>query len=125
MAWLCFLKEKSETLNKFKYFKTLVENETKTKIKCLRSENGCEFTSKEFDLFFETHGIKRKFFVFRTPHQNGIAKRRNRTVKEVAKTMLNEARLSDGYWREVVGTTIYILNRVQLKINSNRTPYKI
>jgi hypothetical protein len=59
MGWTCFLKEKLEALNKFKAFKTLVENEKETKIKCLRSDNGGEFTSKYFDLFYETHGIKR------------------------------------------------------------------
>jgi transposase InsO family protein len=72
MAWVCFLKEKSEALNKFKVFKILVENEIETKIKCLRSYNGGEFTSKEFDLFYETHGIKRQFSVARTPQENGI-----------------------------------------------------
>jgi hypothetical protein len=125
MGWVCFLKEKSEALNKFKSFKTLVENEKETKIKCLRSDNGGEFTSKEFDLFCETHGIKRQFSAARTPQQNGIAERRNRTVQEAARTMLNEAKLSDGYWREVVSTTIYILNRGQLRINSNKTPYEL
>jgi transposase InsO family protein len=80
MACVCFLKEKSEALEKFKSFKTLVENEIETKIKCLRSDNGGKFTSKEFDLFCETHGIKRQFFVARTPQQNGIVETRNRTV---------------------------------------------
>jgi transposase InsO family protein len=97
MGWVCFLKEKSEALNKFKDFKTLVENEKETKIKCLRQENGGEFTSKEFNLFYETHGIKRQLSTTRTPQQNGIAKRRNRTVQEVARTMLNEEELFDGY----------------------------
>jgi len=46
MAWVCFLKEKLEALNKFKAFKTLVENEKETKIKCPRLDNGGEFTSK-------------------------------------------------------------------------------
>jgi hypothetical protein len=124
-AWVCFLKEKSEALKKFKAFKTLVENEIETKIKCLRSDNGGDFTSKEFDLLCETHGIKRQLSAARTPQQNGIAERRNRTVQEAARSMLNEARLSDGYWREDVGTTIYILNRGQLKINSNKTPYEL
>jgi transposase InsO family protein len=125
MGSVCFLKEQSEALNKFKAFKTLVENEKETKIKCLRSDNGGEFTSKEFDLLCETHGIKRQFSVARTPHQNGIAEKRNRTIHEVARTMLNEEKLSDGYWREDVSTTIYILNRGQLRINSNKTPYEL
>ena len=46
MDWVFFLKEKSEAFNKFKVFKTLVENETEAKIKCFRSNNGGEFTSK-------------------------------------------------------------------------------
>ena len=109
MGWVCFLKEKSEALNKFKYFKTLVENEKETKIECLILENGGEFASKEFDLFCETHGIKRQFYAARTPQQNGIAERRN--VQEVARTMLNEEKLSNGYWREDVSTSINILNK--------------
>ena len=67
MVWVYFLKEKSEAFNKFKAFKTLVENEIGVKIKCLRSDNGGEFTSKEFDLSCETHGIKRQYFAARTP----------------------------------------------------------
>jgi len=63
MGWVCFLKEKSEALNEFKDFKTLVENEKETKIKCLRLDNGGDFTSKEFDLFCETHGIKDNFLL--------------------------------------------------------------
>ena len=80
MDWVFFLKEKSEAFNKFKAFKNLVENETEAKIKCLRSDNGGEFTSKDFNLFYETHGIKRQFSAARTPHQNGVFERRNRIV---------------------------------------------
>ena len=111
MSWICFLKEKLEAINKFKAFKTLVENERETKIKCLRSDNGGEFTSKEFDVFCETHGIKRQFSAARTPQQNEIVERKNKTVQEAARTMLNEAKLSDGYWREAVSTIVYILKR--------------
>jgi transposase InsO family protein len=125
MGWICCLKEKSEALNKFKAFKTLVENKKEKKIKCLRLDNGGEFTSKDFDLLCETHGIKRQFSDARTPQQNEIAERKDKTVQEAVRTMLNEAKLSDGYWREVVSTTIYILNRGQLRVNSDKTPYEL
>jgi transposase InsO family protein len=67
IASVFFLKEKSEAFNKFKDFKTLFETETDKKIKCLRSDNGGEFTSKEFDLFCENDGIKRQLSAARTP----------------------------------------------------------
>ena len=59
MYWLKFLKEISESFEKFKIFKAMVENETHVKIKCLRSDNRGEFTSNEFDEFCEKHRLKR------------------------------------------------------------------
>ena len=78
----------------------MVENETDMKIKCLRSDNGGEFTYNEFNEFCETHGIKRQFSTARTPRQNGVVERKNRTAQEATRTMLNEAKLSDAYWRD-------------------------
>ena len=80
MTWATFLKEKSETFMKFKAFKALVEHERNQK-KCLRSYNSGEFTSNEFNGFCEKHGIKRQFSEAKTPQQNGVAERRNRTVQ--------------------------------------------
>ena len=97
MCWVSFLIEKSEAFQKFKAFKTLVENDIGEKLKCLRSKNGGEFISGEFNLFCENHGIKRQFSTAKTPQLNGVVERRNRIVQEVARTMLSEAKLSDGY----------------------------
>ena len=109
---------------KFKAFKALVENEENIKIKCLRSDNGGEFTSNEFNEFCETHGIKRQYSATKMPQQNGVVERKNMTVQEAAITMLNEAKNPDGYWREAIYTTVYVQNRGHLKLNGDNTPYK-
>jgi hypothetical protein len=125
MTWVSFLKEKSEAFNKFKAFKAHVENENDLKIKSLRSENGGEITSDEFNNFCEIHGIKIHFSAPRTPQQNGVVERKNRTIQEAVRTMLNEAKLPYIYWIEAIYTTIYILNIAQLRDNHDKTPYDL
>ena len=98
MTQVYFLKKKSEAFEHFIIFKEMVENETKFKIKILRSDNGGEFTSNEFWNYCEEHGIKRRFLVARTPQQNGVVERKNRIVEEMARTMLNDSKLSDVFW---------------------------
>jgi hypothetical protein len=79
MTAVFFLKKKSEAFEHFKIYKEMVETKTDLKIKCLRSNNGGEFTSKEFMDFCSEHGIKRQFSAARTPQQNGVVERKNRT----------------------------------------------
>jgi myosin-crossreactive antigen len=67
MTWLFLLKKKSETFSCFQVFKELTENEIDMKIKCLRSDNGGEFVSKEFNNCCDENGIKRHFSVTETP----------------------------------------------------------
>ena len=98
MTWVCLLKKKSEAFGYFKIFKELIANEAEQKIKCLRSDNGGEFTSKEFNLFYEEHDIKRQFLAAMTPQQNGVAERKNKIMMEMARTMLNDSQLSDKFW---------------------------
>ena len=63
-------------------------------------------------MFYEENGIKRQLSSPRTPKQNGIAERWNKSVVEVARVMLFENHVSKTFWREAVNTTIYTLNRV-------------
>ena len=97
MTWVCLLKKKSEAFVCFKIFKELVENGKKQKIKCLRSDNGGEFSSKEFNHYCEEHGIKRQFSAAKTPQQNGVVERKNKTVLEMSRTMLNDSLLNDKF----------------------------
>ena len=99
----------------------MVENESGMKIKCLRSDNGGEFTSNEFLELCEDHEIKRQFFTAKTPQRNGVVERKNKTVQEATRTMLNEAKLSDSFWREAV----YTLNKGKLRVNKDKTPYEL
>ena len=68
----------------------MVENESDRKIKCLRSDRGGKFTSDEFFVFCEEHGIKREFSTARTPQKNGVVERMNKTVQQMAWAMLYE-----------------------------------
>ena len=86
---------------------------------------GGEFTSKEFDKFCKEHGIERELSTAKTPQQNGLVERRNRTIQGMARTMLLVVDLQPKFWREVVGTTVYALNRTQLRPNNEKTPYEL
>jgi transposase InsO family protein len=95
MTAVFFLKNKSEAFENFKIYKKMVENEMASRMKCLRYDNGGEFTSKEFMYYYNSHGIKRQFFVARTPQQNGVVERKNMIVQEMARTMIMDSKLTD------------------------------
>lgn len=103
-----FLKQKSETFSYFQSYKTLVEKQTSKQILILRSNNGGEFISKNFNTFCKDHGIQRHFTNPYTPSQNGISKRKNRTLVEVARSMLQISSLSCSFWAEVTATACYL-----------------
>lgn len=74
----------------FKYFKSLVEKEIGTYIKCLRTDHGGEFTSQEFNQFCKENGIKRQLTAVCTQQQNGVAERKNRTMMNMVRCMMSE-----------------------------------
>jgi len=125
MMWVTFLKEKLEAFEKFKNFKAMVENQTRLKLKCLRSDRGGEFTSGEFIDFCEKQGIRRQLFAPRTPQQNGVVERKNRTIQEATRTMMLEANFPQMFWKEAISTAVYTLNRVQIRNNTGKTPYEL
>ncbi|GJZ90371.1 ribonuclease H-like domain-containing protein [Tanacetum coccineum] len=95
------------------------------KVKVIRCDNRTEFKNKEMNQFCEMKGILRQFSVARTPQQNGVAKRRNRTLIEAARTMLADSKLPTTFWAEAVNTACYVQNRVLVVKPHNKTPYEL
>jgi hypothetical protein len=109
-TWIYFLKYKDEVLSKFKEFKSLIENLSERNIKILRSDNGGEYTSKEFVNFCKDVGIKRELTTPYNTQQNGIVERKNRTIMEVVKTMIHDQDLPMCLWEEVAMAVFYVQN---------------
>ncbi|KAI5322344.1 hypothetical protein L3X38_031416 [Prunus dulcis] len=101
MVWVYFLRYKSDALNCFRKFKSMVELQSGLKVKCLRSDKGGEFTSCEFNKLCEVEGIQRQLSMAYTPQQNGVVERKNRIVVEMAKAMLHGKGLPYYLWAEL------------------------
>ncbi|GKF69842.1 putative ribonuclease H-like domain-containing protein, partial [Tanacetum coccineum] len=91
-TWVFFLTTKDETSEILKRFIKEIDNLVDKKVKIIRSDNGTEFKNKVMDDFCREKGIKREYSVSRTPQQNGVAERRNRTLIEAARTMLADSK---------------------------------
>ncbi|GJW30530.1 putative ribonuclease H-like domain-containing protein [Tanacetum coccineum] len=116
---------KEETSGILKSFITEIENLVDKKVKIIRCDNGTEFKNRVMSEFCEKKGIKREFSVARTPQQNGVAERRNRTLIEAARTMLADSKLPTTFWAEAVNTACYVQNRVLVVKPHNKTPYEL
>ncbi|GJV22040.1 putative ribonuclease H-like domain-containing protein [Tanacetum coccineum] len=124
-TWVFFLATKDETSGILKSFITGIENLVDHKVKVIRCDNGTEFKNKEMNQFCEMKGILRQFSIARTPQQNGVAERRNRTLIEAARTMLADSKLPTTFWAEAVNTACYVQNRVLVVKPYNKTPYEL
>nr|GEY65988.1 hypothetical protein [Tanacetum cinerariifolium] len=116
-----FLATKDETSGILKSFTTGIENLVDHKVKVIRCDNETKFKNREMNQFCQMKGILRQFSVARTPQQNGVDKRRNRTLIEAASTMLSDSKLPTTFWAEVV-TVCYVKNRIKaFKVFNSRT----
>uniref|UniRef100_A0A251SDS7 Putative zinc finger, CCHC-type n=1 Tax=Helianthus annuus TaxID=4232 RepID=A0A251SDS7_HELAN len=123
-TWVYFLKLKSEALNYFKLFKALTENQSDHMIKTLRTDRGGEYCGKLFQDYLKENGIHHQLTNSYTPQQNGVAERKNRTLMELSRSMLNMKILPNKFWAEAIACTTYILNRTVTKTRPNTTPFE-
>ncbi|GJY67577.1 putative ribonuclease H-like domain-containing protein [Tanacetum coccineum] len=124
-SWVFFLATKDETSGILKTFITEIENQLDHKVKVIRSDNGTEFKNSIMNQFCEIKRIKREFSMARTPQQNGVAERNNKTLIEAARTMLVDSKLPTTFWAKAVNTACYVLNRVLVIKPHNKTPYEL
>ncbi|GJR27786.1 putative ribonuclease H-like domain-containing protein [Tanacetum coccineum] len=106
-------------------FITFVENQLTKKVKAIRCDNGTEFKNSNLIELCGSKGIKRDYSVARTPQQNRVAERKNRTLIEAARTMLADSKLPTMFWTEAVSTACYVLNRVLVTRPHTKTPYEL
>ncbi|GJT78157.1 ribonuclease H-like domain-containing protein [Tanacetum coccineum] len=124
-TWVFFPSTKDENNGILKSFITRIENLVDHKVKVIRCGNRTEFKNREMNQFCEKKGILRQFSVARTPQQNGVAERRNRTLIEAVRTMLAGSKLPTTFWAEAVDTACYVQNRVLVVKPHNKTPYEL
>lgn len=108
----------------FKTYKAEVENQLDKKIKILRSDRGGEYESHEFAEFCSSHGIVHQTTAPYTPQQNGVAERKNRTLKNMINSMLITSGAPHSLWGEACLTANSILNKIPHK-KCNQSPYEL
>ncbi|GJU46483.1 putative ribonuclease H-like domain-containing protein [Tanacetum coccineum] len=124
-SWVFFLAYKDETYDMLHDLIVGLENRLRHKVKTIRCDHGTEFKNQLMNEFCAKKGIKREYSIARTPQQNGVAERKNRTLIEAARTMLADSLLPIQFWAEAVNTACYVLNRVLVTKPQMMTPYEI
>ena len=124
-VWIYLLKHKNQAFKTFKQWKALVETQTGKQVKVLRTDNGLEYLSDEFNEFCKDNGITRHKTVRLTPQQNGLAERMNRTILERVRCMLSNAKLSKQFWGEAAHTAAYVINRSPSAAIQFKTPEEL
>ena len=91
----------------------------------IRSDHGKEFENSIFSYFCNKYNISHEFSLFKTPQQNGVVERKNRTLQKMARVMLSSKKLSKRLWVEVVNTVCHIINCVYFWPGTKKAPYEL
>ncbi|KAK1604075.1 hypothetical protein QYE76_027748 [Lolium multiflorum] len=124
-TWVYFLKTKDETQQIFIDFATEVQRQHNLLIMAIRSDNGSEFKNYTLNDFLSDEGIRHQYSAAYTPQQNGVAERKNRTLMDMARSMMVEYKSRYNFWAEAISTACHSSNRLYLRKGLNKTPYEI
>ncbi|GJS50315.1 retrovirus-related pol polyprotein from transposon TNT 1-94 [Tanacetum coccineum] len=124
-GWVRFLRTKDETPEVLKKFIVTTKRALNATVRYVRTDNGTEFVNKTLTEFFESVGITYNTSVPRSPQQNGVVERRNRTLMEVARTILIFEKAPLFLWAEAIATVCYTLNRTLIHTLHGKTYYEL
>ncbi|GJW21136.1 retrovirus-related pol polyprotein from transposon TNT 1-94 [Tanacetum coccineum] len=124
-TWTLFLRSKDETPEVLKDFLTMIQRNLQAQVITVRTDRGTEFLNKTLHAYFKEEGIEHQTSTPRTPKQNGVVERRNRTLVEAARTMLSASKLPLSFWAEAVATACYTQNRSIIISTHGKTAYHI
>nr|GEY99828.1 retrovirus-related Pol polyprotein from transposon TNT 1-94 [Tanacetum cinerariifolium] len=124
--WTRFIKNKTEAFDQFEIFSKKIKNQLGCSVVSIRIDHDREFDNEvQFREFCNANGITHNFSAPRTPQSNGLVERKNRTLQEMSRSMLNEQSLPQKFWCNVVDISTYILNRILIKAIFGKTPYEL
>jgi len=124
-CWVIFLRSKNEAAAEIISLIKQIELKYQRKVRQLRSDNGTEFRNSTLESFCTETGISQNFSSAHTPEQNGVVERKNRTLIEAARSMLNESGLPKCFWAEAVSTACYTQNRSVYVKRHKKTAYEV
>lgn len=124
-TWLEFLKAKSDAPELIIAFVKKIQVFLQLPVQKVRSDNGTEFKNEVLQSYLQSVGISHNFSAVRTPQQNGVVERKNRTLVEAARTMLAISNLPMHFWAEAVSTACFTQNRTIINKRLNKTAYEI
>nr|GFB10904.1 hypothetical protein [Tanacetum cinerariifolium]GFB10963.1 hypothetical protein [Tanacetum cinerariifolium] len=124
-TWVFFLHSKDEASDVIISFIKKTQVNLQLQVQRVRTDNGMEFKNKTLTKFFEEVGFTQQFSAARTPQQNGVVERRNRTLVEAARTMITLANLPLFHWAEANATTCFTQNHSIIHKRFDKTPYEL
>nr|ADB85299.1 putative retrotransposon protein [Phyllostachys edulis] len=124
-SWVYFLVSKDEAFGFFRELVLRLAVELPGALRAIRTDNGTEFKNSSFATFYSDRGLEHQFSSPRVPQQNGVVERKNRTLVEMARTMLDEHSTPRRFWAEAISTACYISNRVFLRSVIGKTSYEL
>ncbi|KAJ8517721.1 hypothetical protein ONZ45_g5159 [Pleurotus djamor] len=124
LTQLHLMRSKDEVFQHYKTFEAFAQTQLDSKIKVLHSDNGGEYTGKEFTLYLKSKGTKQKLTIHNTPQHNGVAERRNRTIIERARAIFMASKLPHKLWGEAVRHIVWLVNRTSTKALKGKTPHE-